>query len=219
MVNDYPFLTMIKDDTTPHIGISFPGEFPDELIDKITNELNEEGLHIKTQKREAGPIIYASTDFWGLMPLVGIFIASSYFNGFLGEMGKDHYVILKNRLKKIIASFRSIEITNITASTAPNKITNEDTQSRVVSLYIQTKSQKTIKVLFDNELTSNDWDNAIDVIFQYVIQNYEEYPNDHLSKQIEPLDLGEGKVIYAVMTKEGHIAFYNDKTRRETDGK
>ena len=54
----------------------------------------------------------------------------------------------------------------------------------LVPIELQTKNNRHIKLLFDNELDKTDWEDAIDQLLDLVIENYESYPNDKLSERI-----------------------------------
>lgn len=193
-----------------HIGIEVPENLPDFASENIITELQTVGLNIKVHKKpNPGPM---GAFEWIIPTAIAAYISKSYFDGFLKEAGKDHYIILKSWLKKFIDNGRLIKVQTIYASQSSIKKPNNNTQSKSVSLFIQTKSGKTIKLLFDNDLTKEDWDNAIDKLLDFVIANYEKYPNDNLTKDLERFKSDKHHIIYAIIDKENkELKLYDDK--------
>jgi hypothetical protein len=180
-----------------HIGIEVPESMPEIFLDNIVADLNTDGLNALE---------------WIIPTVIATYIFKSYFDGFLKEAGKDHYTALRNWLKKFAESGRLINVQTIYASQSTNKQPNKNTQSKSVSLLLQTKNGKIIKLLFDNDLAKEDWDNAIDQLLDFAIDNYENHPNDILTKRIEKLELNTRHRIYAVIDKESkELIFYGDR--------
>jgi hypothetical protein len=193
-----------------HIGIEVPESMPEIFLDNIVADLNTDGLKLKIQRRPELGVMNALE--WIIPTVIATYIFKSYFDGFLKEAGKDHYTALRNWLKKFAESGRLINVQTIYASQSTNKQPNKNTQSKSVSLLLQTKNGKIIKLLFDNDLAKEDWDNAIDQLLDFAIDNYENHPNDILTKRIEKLELNTRHRIYAVIDKESkELIFYGDR--------
>ena len=197
-------------DEINHIGIEVPESMPDFASDKIVSGLQATGLNIKVLKRPELGAMNALE--WIIPTAIAIYIFKSYFDGFLKEAGKDHYTILKTWLKKFADNGRLIKVHTIYATQSSSKRPNNNTQSKSVSLLLQTKNGKIIKLLFDNDLTKEDWDNAIDQLLNFAIENYEKYPNDNLTKELERLDPDTRQKIYAIIDKDTKkLLFYGDR--------
>ncbi len=139
-------------------------------------------------------------------------VLQPYFNGFMNEMGKDHYVKLKRGLKKIISFGKRTNYISIASQHSPDKLSKTYNQSLSVSLTFETKNNKKIKLLFDNNLEKSDWDDAIDQIFDFVIENYERFPNDNLTKRISDLESDERKSLYAIINSSTkQIEIFDEK--------
>jgi hypothetical protein len=157
------------------IVLIYPSDFPDELISEETTELNSCGLNIKVQKVESEP--YNALE-WVLPTAFGAYILKPFFDAFLSEAGKDFYILLKKALKKVAEKGKQFNYRLITASQSTQKLSGNYNQSIAISINIQTKNNRRIKLLFDNNLEKDDWDNAIDQLLEYIIENYEKCPND-----------------------------------------
>ncbi|MGY6521382.1 MAG: hypothetical protein ACXIUD_06615 [Mongoliitalea sp.] len=192
----------------PGIILIYPSDFPDELISEETLELNSSGLNIKIEKVESEP--YNSLE-WILPTAFGAYILKPFFDSFLSEAGKDFYILLKKALKKIAEKGKQFNYRTITASQSTQKLSGSYNQSIAVSINIQTKQNRHIKLLFDNDLDIDDWENAIDQILEYVIENYEKCPNDRLTKKINSINEIEHKTIYGkINPKTKLVEFFDD---------
>jgi len=194
---------------TPDIVLQYPTEFPEELIEKELLSIYEHKLNLKYFKEE--PKKFMAFE-WVMPTLFGIYILKPYFSAFLTEAGKDHYQILKNGLKKIIEKGKIITAKTIAASNSTEKLSKKYNQSLVISLTIQTKSNKQIKLLFNNDLDKSDWDTAIDELLDFVIENYESFPEDKLSQSLNRINTRDTETIYGMMNSDTKkLEFYNDE--------
>ena len=193
-----------------HIGIEIHESMPDLFLEKVVEDLKVDGLKLKVHQRpELG--LTASME-WIIPTAIAAYVFKSYFDGFLKEAGKDHYTILRNWLKKFADNGRLIKVQTIYASESTSKQSTNNTQSKSVSLFLQTKNDKLIKLLFDNDLGKEDWDTAINQLLDFAIDNYEKYPNDNLTKELQQSDLSTSHNVYAIIDKESKkIIFYSDK--------
>jgi len=79
------------------VALSYRKEICTDVIDDFIQLVSVPRLRLIVDKREKdGP--YAGIE-WLLPTAVVFFICKSYFDGFLKEMGKEHYHLLKNALK------------------------------------------------------------------------------------------------------------------------
>lgn len=192
----------------PDIVFIYPYNFPDELISEETIELNSSGLNIKIQKVENEPF---SAFEWVIPTAFGVYILKPFFDSFLSEAGKDFYILLKTALKKVAEKGKQFNYKLISASQSTQKLSGNYNQSITVSINIQTKNNRLIKLLFDNNLDKDDWDNAIDQILEFVIENYENCPNDRLTKKINSINENEHKTIYGKINSETKVVeFFDD---------
>lgn len=200
----------MNDEKIPDIVLIYPTEFPDELINEEIKTLEAENLNIAIKKVENE--IYNSFE-WIVPTTFAVYILKPYFEAFLSEAGKDHYLLLKKGLKKIAEKGKKMSATLITASESTHKLSGTYNQSLVLSVMIQTKNNRRIKLLFDNDLEKEDWDSAIDEILNFVIENYEQYPKDKLNKLINNVNDDERKTIYAKINQQTKlIEFFDDKS-------
>lgn len=178
----------------PDILFTYPDGIPDEIISEEISQIACDNLNIKVEKVAREP--FASFE-WVAPTAFIVFIFKPYFESFLSEAGKDHYQLLKKGLKKYLEKGKVINIKLVAASQSTQKLSNTYNQSLVVSFIIQTKDQNFIKLLFDNDLQKEDWDNGIEQLLELVIENYEHFPGDRLSELIKEVNLKNRRMIYA----------------------
>ena len=193
---------------TPDIIFIYPDTYSDEKISEETIELFCSGLNIKIQKEENK--VFSALE-WIIPTAFGVYILKPFFDAFLSEAGKDFYVILKKSLKKVVEKGKQYNYVLITASQSTKKLSGNYNQSITVSLNIETKNKRHIKLLFDNDLQKEDWDNAIDQMLDYIIENYENSPNDSLTQKISSINDNERKTIYGkINPKTKLVEFFDD---------
>ena len=76
----------------PDILLMLQEGLPSEIEFEFREEITRPGLKVAVVRSPGGP--YAGVELY-LPSAIGLFIAAGFFNGFLQEIGKDAYVILK----------------------------------------------------------------------------------------------------------------------------
>ncbi len=192
----------------PDIVLTYPTEFLEELIEREVSYLHTDKLDLKVAKEDHGNFMAFE---WIIPTAFGVYILKPYFDAFLSEAGKDHYNILKNGLKRIVEKGKFIRARMIAATVSSEKLSKNYNQSLVISLVIQTKNGRQIKLLFDNDLDKSDWDSAIDQLLDFVIENHESFPNDKLTKSLIEKSDKEYQMIYAIIDPNSkQIKFHDD---------
>lgn len=82
------------------VGLSYQEDIPKEFITEFEVPLRQRGLTVEVQSRAPG--YYASLE-WTIPTLVFAYLAKPYFEAFLSEAGKDHYVALKLGFLKLLS--------------------------------------------------------------------------------------------------------------------
>lgn len=192
-----------------HIGLAIPENAPDSFIEKIVEGVKIPNLTIEVHKQE-NVGIYASFE-WVVPSAIAAYIFKPYFEGFLSEAGKDHYVVLKEWLKKLTSNARAIKVHTIYSSYATKKRNGSNTQSKSISLLIQTKNNIVIKLLFDETLTQADWDNAIEQFLDLATDQYKNFPNDKLSAALSSLEIKRNHYVYATIDQNSkELTFFDN---------
>lgn len=180
----------------PHIAIEFPDYFPENfdgfIIDGIENEL----LDLRVERKE--PIAWAASE-WIIPGIVAVYILKPYFESFLKEAGKEHYLLLKNKLNSILAKTKNMNINTITAKETTEKIDNSNTQSKAISIFIQTKNGIVIKLLYDNTLDLETWQKSTIDFLNLIEDHYENAKDNPLTEYLNKLEPSRNRTIYGII--------------------
>lgn len=183
---------------TPHITISVADILPVCRDENFLTDIKTSKLNIDLNRYEVHA--YASLE-WIVPTAIGAYLFKSYFDGFLKEMGKDHYSILKNFLIGLSNQAREFNVKLIAATKSTEKIKKVDSQSKVFSIEADSKFGHRIKFLFNEELSNGTWELYIAKALEILDQHYSQ-EDDFLSQEI--INNKVGKYVFAVIdiTKE-----------------
>ncbi|NOQ75376.1 MAG: hypothetical protein GQ574_25420 [Crocinitomix sp.] len=185
-----------------HLFIEYPEMFSN-LFSEEDLLLSHENLLVDCRKK--GIEMYAALE-WAIPTAVVVYILKPYFDSFLKEAGKDHYKWLTQKMKNLLKKSRKIEATLVHSDLSPKKNTEGNNQSNTISLRVQIKEGRFVKLLFDKNMTVEEWESAIDQLLEFVIDNYENGKESKLFQIIEPME--QYHDIYSTINKEtGKIEF------------
>lgn len=191
------------------IIINYLESIPDYLILDDLNSIKETGVNLKINKRENS--IWAAIE-WTIPTAIAAYILKPYFETFLKEAGKQHYKVLTKKLKTLLEKGKLFNFRTITASQSTDKISKSYTQSKTISLLIETRNGRFIKLLFDDELEIDDWENAIDQLFNFIIENYETPKSNKLDEITKSYDEKIHRNYYAIINKKTkNIEIFDEK--------
>jgi hypothetical protein len=183
-----------------------PETLEPEFFDDSVKQISHSNLSLTAEKK--GPQIYSFLE-WAVPGLIVAFIAKSYFEGFLQEAGKDHYVLLKQWSKSLLRRAKLMRVR--TLSSSEHKISDQNSQSKAISIYLQLKDDRQIKLLFDDNLDIVQWEKSIDDVLELVVENHKKFPVDKLTKRINHLRQESHYTIYGVINPStSEWEFYND---------
>lgn len=183
----------------PHIAIEFPDYFPEDFGNIMSDGIENDLLDLRIERKE--PTAWAASE-WIIPGIVAVYILKPYFESFLKEAGKDHYLLLKKKLNDILSKAKKMEVNTITSSGTTNKIDNSNTQSKAISIFVQTEKRIMIKLLYDNNLDLETWQNATENFLNLVEEHYENFQANPLSEYLNQLDDKRNKTIYAIIDPE-----------------
>lgn len=84
--------------SSPHIALIYEESLSSDLFRDFAEELSNEEIKVSVNARPpSGPQACLE---WLMIPIVAVYILKPYCAGFLGEMGKDHYILLKRNISK-----------------------------------------------------------------------------------------------------------------------
>lgn len=187
---------MTKD--IPHIAIEFPDYFPEDFEEMLTSGIENDLLDLRVLRKE--PIVWAASE-WIVPGLIAVYILKPYFESFLKEAGREHYTLLKSKINDILSKSKKMEVNKITTGGTTQKLNSSNTQSKAISVSIQTKQGIIIKLLYDNNLDIETWQELTNDFLKLVESHYEQNENP-LTNYLKKLDKERDRTIYAIIDPE-----------------
>ena len=150
-------------------GPSFgTGRVPSDILDQFCCDIEAKSLDFRRHSLPPrGPQSSLDTLFF---TAVAVFLFKSYFDGFLKEAGRDHYVILKKALKRIWHKlFNRSDDFRVVQLTSSGEVKPE--YSFLFSIYAEINSGRKVKFLVREGCSENEYAAAIDA-FLNLLENY-----------------------------------------------
>lgn len=190
-----------------HILLQVPETFSENLEETIS-EVDDDNLIILGVRKP--PEVWLSLE-WAIPGLIVVYIAKSYFEGFLQEIGKDHYDKLKTWLKKLLLKSKDLKVQVV--SIGENKIDPSNSQSKAISIFIELGNGRKMKLLFDEELSLNEWNTATDSILELILENYRNPSESELGKKLKDLNSKPYYTIYGFIDKDSNSWRFIDDSK------
>jgi hypothetical protein len=138
---------------TPHLGISYLQGVPEDFVDDFRADVAAPGLNVAVHSRE--PEFYAGLE-WLLPTALVAYVGKSYFDSFLGEMGKDHYEVLKGALKSLHKKMKGERVPKIVQVGSKGKVKEGQPYSAAFSVVAQVESDRSFKLLVHTEAEDSE---------------------------------------------------------------
>lgn len=182
----------------PHIAIEFPDYFPSNFESMLTEGLENELLNLRVLRKKPTP--WAASE-WVVPGIIAVYLLKPYFESFLKEAGKDHYLLLKTKINDILSKSKQMEVNTLTSTNTTEKIDNSNTQSKAISVFIQTEKEIMIKLLYDNNLDLETWQKLTNDFLKIIDSHYDQKENP-LTDYLNKLDETRNRTIYAIIDPE-----------------
>ncbi|MDD3597749.1 hypothetical protein [Sulfuricurvum sp.] len=200
---------------TPHITIFYEEDFSKSIFDEFVDTLSSDNLSIQVLSREkSGP--FAGVE-WLLPTAVIAYISKSYFDGFLNEMGKDHYNIVKKgflSLKENLVGSNAPKINLVTSSFSKNKVNNENPYSFVFSIMSDANDNKKFKLLIKKDISDDEYNKTIDSFLEFLQKYHNETLNDEIRAEIKQNTFANTTLV-AFNPKTNELIFVNPIPQRK----
>lgn len=149
----------------PHLAVVHVDWLPAEDFDGLIDDVSHDGLELLVQSRENE--VYAGID-WLLPTAAAIYISKSYFDGFLKEMGKDHYGLLKKGLKALWGKMLGPRAPKPTVVASPGKISKDQPYSLVYSIVAEVGDGRRFKLLLPRDIDQEEYEKTIDGFLDFL---------------------------------------------------
>ncbi|MFA7263013.1 MAG: hypothetical protein WC068_08330 [Caulobacter sp.] len=194
---------------TPDIGLVCEDKVPETWMQEFQAAVASDQLDLLIERRISTKAFAAIE--W-LMPTAAVlFVAKSYFDGFLGEMGKDHYAALKAGIKRLCEHFAKVKVTLIGTA---GKVAADQPYSMLFSIYFDPNEKGVFKFLVPVDVPQEELDIAIDAFLDFLADYYAGTLDPDVERRLgEAPDLGRTKLV-AFNPATGRIDPLNARTRR-----
>jgi len=128
------------------IDLVYEDRVPTQVINEFHDQVATDGLRLGLQSRPTGGGPFLGLE-WLLPTAVMLFISRSYFDGFLAEMGSDHYRALKGAIKTFRDRFSRVKVTVVGTA---GKTVPDQPYSLVYSIWLEAGPDRGFKFLVPN---------------------------------------------------------------------
>lgn len=191
--------------TNAHILIDqsvFPS-FPP--IDLDINLLESDNL--KIEKKEHGFSAFASLE-WAIPSVICAYFAKSYFDGFLNEMGSEHYRKVKSWVFLLNKKIKGETTFQMTSTKSNKKVKESNSPNNFFSIYLTTPRGIRMKVFMPNCELDKDDVQALSMLLDNFLKLYTK-PKSRFAQKINGLTDKVYEELYAIFNVEkGNWEFY-----------
>lgn len=143
----------------PQLVVFHTTSIPKEVFAEFEKLVAAENLDLRIESREEnGP--FAGIE-WLIPTAVIVYISKSYFDGFLKEMGKDHYALLKAGLKTLRTKLLGSEAPKVTIISTKGKSSSDQRYSLHYSILAEGNGGLRFKLLLQREVTADEYEEII----------------------------------------------------------
>lgn len=152
--------------SSPQIAILHTESIPAEVFTEFVRIVSADKLNLHVEAREEGGL-YAGLE-WLIPTAVIVYLGKSYFDGFLKEMGKDHYNLLKDGLKTLRERLLGSSAPEITTASTPGKATKDQPYSLVYSILAQGEAGLRFKLLLQRGVSEREYEEILDSFLAFL---------------------------------------------------
>jgi hypothetical protein len=146
---------------TPKIAIIHVTTVPSEIFDEFRQITASQEVDVQVLAVDPpGPMAGIE---WLMPAFVTGFVASAYFGGFFQEMGKDHYLLLKEQFKKLYPKVAGPEAPEVTLVGTRGKVNKVQPYSLYFSLVGEGADGLRLKLLFKKQISPTEYGRCVEV--------------------------------------------------------
>lgn len=187
----------------PHVGIVYLDRIERSFFSDFEAEVERDELELEINGRpEPGP--YAAVE-WFLPTAVIAFVAKSYFQEFLKEMGSDHYKALKLSLTKLTKKTISQPRFEPVIMGSKGKIRQNNPYSMAYSITAEGKDGYNFKLLIPKFSPDVDYENIVVKFMEFISDYHHIDGNSAASLEIEKSGSPGGIILVHLNPETGVI--------------
>jgi hypothetical protein len=155
---------------TPHIAVMYTDEVPSEVISEFREQVEAEHLALAINQRPSGGV-YAIPE-WFYPTALAVFIGQAYFTAFLGEMGKDHYNLLKAGLKKLWQKAVGPSAPQVYVFGSKGKVSKNQPYSLYFAIHAEAGNGFSFKLLIQKGLSEDQYTKLVEGFLLFLEDHY-----------------------------------------------
>jgi hypothetical protein len=156
----------------PTLAVIYQAGMPTASFEEFARTVSGGPLRVHLEATEPqGPL---AGIMWTMMTLSAAFIGSNYFGGMLKELGKDHYLVLKDALAKLTQKTMEIPRIEPTLFGTTGKVDQTDPFSMGFSIWAELPNERRAKLLIPKVADKDDYATLSDAFFEFVKRCHEE---------------------------------------------
>lgn len=152
--------------SSPQIAVIHSKSIPAEVFVEFVRTVSAEKLNLHVESREEGGP-YAGLE-WLIPTAVIVYLGKSYFDGFLKEMGKDHYNLLKAGLKTLREKLLGPAAPEMTVISTAGKTTKNQPYSLVYSILAEADADLRFKLLLQRGVSEREYEEILDAFLAFL---------------------------------------------------
>jgi hypothetical protein len=143
-----------------------------------------------------------------------VYIAKSYFESFLKEMGKDHYEVLKNGLRGLHKRVAGSDAPEVTFLSSADKVPREQPYSLFLSVVVEGPEGNRFKLLIPRPITEAEYGAAILAFLEFAEQLHLRKLEQHTATAFMDIPKTGGTVLLAFDTSEKRLKLIDPRAVR-----
>lgn len=150
----------------PDIALIYEESLPEDLFQDFKEGLSNDKIKVSVESRPpSGPQACLE---WFIFPLVAAYISKPYFEAFFGEMGKDHYAILKKKLSETTTKVMSQPKIEPVLYGTKGKISKDNPYTLAFAIYAEANDNRRFKLLIPKPTDGNNYNEIIEIFLEFL---------------------------------------------------
>lgn len=181
-----------------HIDISYQEDVPVQIIQELVDAINRPGVIAQGRPRPVG--MFASME-WAVPTIIIAYLMRPYFEAFLAEAGKDHYLVLKRAFSKLFLKIYGNE---------PEKRPHR--RSMLFSIQSGMRDGRLVKAIFPEGVSHETYSVALTELLELLAEHHVSGSPDRLSEIIAPSSGWGGELYVEYSESVGNWILLDPKT-------
>lgn len=149
----------------PDVAVLHLNTIPESDFDELRNAVEGGSLRFHSESYEPSP--QAGVE-WLLPTALAVYIAKSYFDGILKEIGKDHYSAFKAGVRPLWARLLGPAAPKMVVVGTRSKLRKDQPYSLVYSIVAEAGPRLRFKLMFPSDLSEMEYEEAVAVFFSFL---------------------------------------------------